>query len=51
MFNLRPVSTDGAVWQSELVHLGEPVRIPIIQSFIFRGVYCFTEPSEGMIGF
>ena len=34
------------VWQSETVHLGEPVRTNINQSFIYQRVYHFTEPRE-----
>ena len=41
----------GAVWLSEPAHLGELVRTHIIQSFIYRGAYYFTEPSEGTISF
>ena len=35
------------VWQSEPVHLGEPVRTHII--ICYRGVYYFTKPSEGTV--
>ena len=41
----------GGVWRSEPVHLGESVRIYIIQSFIYREVHYFTEPSEGTVWF
>ena len=41
----------GAVWQSGPVHLDEPVWTYIIQCFIYRGVYYFTEPNEGTVWF
>ena len=37
--------------KNEPVHLEEPVLNHIIQSFIYREVYYFTEPSEGMVVF
>ena len=36
-------------YRSEPVQLGEPVWTPEIQSFIYRGVYYFTKPSEKTI--
>ena len=35
------------VWQSKLVHLGEPVWIHIIQILLFRTVRYFAESNEG----
>ena len=36
----------GAVWRSEPVLVDEAVRTHIIQSFTYREVYYFTNPSE-----
>ena len=41
----------GASCQSEPVHQGEPVRSHVKQSFIYRGVYYFTELIEGPLKF
>ena len=37
--------------RSELTYLGNPVIVKIIQRFIYRKLYCFTDPSEGMVLF
>ena len=44
-----PRIRNGAVWQSELVHLDETVRTHIIQSFTHRGIHYFTEQSDGTV--
>ena len=36
----------GVVWWRKPVNLGEPVQSHITQSFIYRGVYCFTKPRK-----
>ena len=36
----------GWLVQSSVVNLGEPVRNHIIQLFIYRRVYYFSEPSD-----
>ena len=45
------LSWTGVVWRSETVHLVEPVWTHIIRSFIYRGVNCFSEPSERTVSF
>ena len=44
-----PRIRNGAVWQSEPVHLDETVRTHIIQSFTNRGIHYFTEQSDGTV--
>ena len=41
----------GVVWRSETVHLVERVWTHIIPSFNYRGVNCFSEPSERTVWF
>ena len=43
-----PKSTDVAQ-RGKTVDIGEPVRIYIMKTLIYRGVYYFTEQSEGTI--
>ena len=41
----------GLFWQSEQAHLSEQVPTHIIQSFIYRRIYYFSEPSEAAVWF
>ena len=45
-FTYGSLGWTGAVLQSELVDLNEPVRTRIIQSFIYREVYYFAEQER-----
>ena len=44
-----PLRWVGAVWQSETVHLGEPVRTNINQSFIYQRVCHLPSLGNGLI--
>ena len=40
------------IWSGEKkqpLYLSEPVQTHTIQVFIYRGIYYFTEPIEGMV--
>ena len=38
-------------WRSEIVHLSEPDRTHIIQSFVYKGLYYFVKASKGTVSF